>query len=330
MIVQRGIVAVAVLGGLLLGCGGSAPPQEREAQPQPASAPETEAQGKVVARYGPQTLTAGELVVELERVPERSRRMMSAEGRKKFVENYVLNELLFAEGEGQGIAKDPEVERQVNDLRKRLVVQRLVRGLQSVPPITDEQVRAHYDANPGRFSTTTIRARHILVKDEAKAKELHAQVTADPAKFAELAQANSTDSASAKKGGDLGFFGRGRMVPEFEAAAFALERPGQISEPVKTSYGYHVIQLEEIREGTQKPLEQVKEQIRATLRNQALQARTTEYYEQLKQRAGVVIDVAVIEEVATSLPQAAPSKQGSDGAALPSGHPPIGGHPSGP
>jgi peptidyl-prolyl cis-trans isomerase C len=299
-----GLIAGFVLGG----CDRGTPPQQATTTPPAAQAPAAAKvpQGEVVARYGDGTLSAEDLVVELQRLPQRSRAQMDAEARKRFVENYVLNDLLYREGLREGLGNDADIERQVTDLRRRLVVQRVVRKLQDLAPVTDEQVQAYYDANGDRYSTTTIKARHILVKDEAKAKELQEQLKKSPEQFADLAKANSVDTASARKGGDLGFFGRGRMVPEFEAVAFTLKTPGEISEVVKTPYGYHIIQLEERRDGEQKPLEQVKEQIRATLRNEAMQSKTKEYYDQLKQKANLQIDEAALERVAQSIPEPSP------------------------
>lgn len=311
MVARISLCLGLIAGFLLGGCDRGAPPAPntagsppvQSAAPAAAAAPDT---GEVVATYSDGKLTSDELVVELQRLPQRSRSMMDAEARKRFVENYVLNDLLYAEGMREGLGGDPDIERQVNDLRRRLVVQRVVRKLQDMAPVTDEQVKAYYDANPDRYSTTTIKARHILVKDEAKAKELQAQVKEAPEQFGDVAKANSADTASARKGGDLGFFGRGRMVPEFEASAFALKTPGEISEIVKTPYGYHIIQLEERRDGEQKPFDQVKEQIRATLRNEAMQAKTKEYYDGLKQKANLRIDDATLERVAQSIPEPSP------------------------
>ena len=302
-----GIIAGFVLGGCDGGTPPPAPPTAQHAHEAPAPAPASaEKAGEVVARYGDSQLTSDELIVELQRLPARSRATMDADARKRFIENYVLNDLLYQEGVKQGLASAPDIERQVNDLRRRLVVQRIVKKLQDLPPVTDEQVKAYYDANGDKYSTTTIKARHILVKDEAKARELRAQLEQSPDQFAEVAKANSVDTASARKGGDLGFFGRGRMVPEFEVAAFALATPGEISEVVKTPYGYHIIQLEERRDGEQKPFDQVKEQIRATLRNEAMQGKTKEYYDQLKQASNLHIDEAVLERVAASIPEPSP------------------------
>lgn len=292
----------------------SAPQSEGKAPTAPA-VPAAAASGEVVARYGSRVLTADQLASELSRLPERSRRLMSADGRKRFVENYVLNDLLFDEGTRQGMANDAEIERQVTDLRKRLIVQRLVRNLQNISPVTDEEVKKYYEANKEMYSTTTIKARHILVKDEAKAKELLGKVKADPSQFADLAKANSTDTGSASKGGDLGFFGHGRMVPDFERAAFTLKNPGDLSDVVKTPYGYHIIQLEERKPGAEKPFDQVKEQIRATLRNQALQAKTQSFYDELKQKGNVSIDDAAVEKVAAKVapPEASPGAEPAGG-----------------
>ena len=185
--------------------------------------------------------------------------------------------------------------------------------------VADDAVRAFYDGNPQRFGVPEERqARHILLALDqgaeqaevdrvmAEARALVEQLRADPARFAALAKEKSQDPGSAGNGGDLGFFGRGRMVPEFEVAAFALKSPGEISEVVKTPYGYHIIQLEERRDGDQRPFDQVKEQIRATLRNEAMQDKTKAYYDQLKQAANLQIDDAVVERVAASIPEPSP------------------------
>lgn len=106
---------------------------------------------------------------------------------------------------------------------------------------TDEEIQAKYDA-----IKSEVNARHILVADEATAKEVK-QKLEDGGDFAALAGEYSTEPGAAESGGDLGWFGKGAMVPEFEEAAFSLE-PGTISEPVKTDFGYHIIEVVEKRE----------------------------------------------------------------------------------
>lgn len=255
-------------------------------------------------------MTVDELVVELQRLPARSRKLMDANGRERFVENYILHRLLFDAGVERGLDRDPDIQRQVEDMNRRLVVQKLVKELQSVPPITEEQISGYYEENKPRYSTTTLRARHILVREEDLADDLREKLESSPESFEELATEHSVDTASARKGGDLGFFGHGRMVPEFEAAAFALKEPGDLSEVVKTQYGYHIIRLDERREGQPKPLDQVREQIRASLRHEAVQTRTQDYYEELKNQANIRVDAEVVERVSLNLPEPDPTSGG--------------------
>jgi len=303
----------AVLGTLLLpltgGCGKSEP--GGTAAPS-GTAASSSAPGEAVATYKGHTLTSGQVTQELERLPAPSRTYLAAPDRKRqFVENLVMNDLLFQEGQKQGFDRDAEVERQVNDLRKRLVVQRVMKQYQAPPTISDEMVKAQYDQNPGLYSTTQIRASHILVKDEKEAKDILAQLRANPEKFGDLAREKSSDTTSAKKGGDLGMFGQGRMVPDFERAAFAL-KPGEISDIVKTQYGYHIITVTERKEGESKPFDQVKEQIRATMRNKGLQDQVQGHFEQLKKQAELKIDDEALARIQMPPPsaQSAPQSMG--------------------
>ena len=258
--------------------------------PEAAPAKKAEAGGEAVATYRGRKLTSEAIAQEFEHLPAPSRTYLTAPDRKRqFVENLIMNDLLYEEGQKAGYDKEPEIERQVNDMRKRLVVQRVMRQYQNPPTITDEQVRAYYDQNPTLYSTTQVHASHILVKDEDTARQILAEVKAHPDKFPDIAREKSTDTISAKKGGDLGTFGPGRMVPEFEKAAFAL-KPGEISDVVKTQYGYHIIMVTERKEGEPKPFDNVKEQIRATLRNRGLQDQVQAHFDQLKKDADVKID----------------------------------------
>jgi peptidyl-prolyl cis-trans isomerase C len=291
-----------VLVAFLVSCGG---------KPEAPTAGETPSadSGEVVATYKGNKLTSGRIQQELERLPAPSRAYLASPDRKRqFIENMVMNDLLYDEGRRAGHDRDPEIERQVSDLRKRLVVQRVMRRYQTPPTITDEQVKAYYDANPTLYSTTQIRASHILVKDEATAKDILAQIRANPEKFADLAREKSTDTTSAKKGGDLGTFGQGRMVPEFERVAFAL-KPAEISDLVKTQYGYHIITVTERKEGEAKPFDQVKEQIRATLRNKGLQEQVQGHFDDLKKESDLKIDEQALARVPlpTSPPPSSPT-----------------------
>lgn len=296
-------ILVTLLLALTAACGKSEPKGDTAA-PRGTDAAPSAASGEAVATYKGHTLTSGEVTKELERLPAPSRTYLAAPDRKRqFVENLVMNDLLYQEGQKQGFDRDAEIERQVDDLRKRLVVQRVMKQYQAPPTITDEMVKAQYDQNPALYSTTQIRASHILVKDEKEAKDILAQLRANPEKFADLAREKSADTTSAKKGGDLGTFGQGRMVPDFERVAFTLKQ-GEISDVVKTQYGYHIITVTERKEGEAKPFDQVKEQIRATMRNKGLQDQVQGHFDHLKKSADLKIDDEALARVAMPPPSA--------------------------
>jgi peptidyl-prolyl cis-trans isomerase D len=149
-----------------------------------------------------------------------------------------------------------------------------LQALRTKAVVTQQDVRRFYEDNQQQFSTPEqVKARHILLKtgegkneDEVKkrAEDVLAKAKAG-ADFAALAKQYSEDDSNAKNGGDLGLFGRGAMVKEFEDAVFAMQ-PGQISDLVKTQYGYHIIQLEEKKAGQERPFDQVKTQIEDQLK----------------------------------------------------------------
>ena len=277
-----------------------------------------DAGGEVVATYRGHTLTSGRIAQEFERLPAPSRSYLAAPERKRqFIENLVVNDLLYAEGTQAGYDKDPEITRQVDDLRRRLVVQRVMRKYQAPSAVTDEQVKAQYDQNPALYSTSQVHASHILVKDEDSARQLLAEVKAHPEKFADLAREKSTDTVSAKKGGDLGTFSPGRMVPEFDKVAFAL-KPGEISDVVKTQYGYHIIMVTERKDGEPRPFDQVKEHIRAALRNKMVQDQVQGHLDELKKTADLKIDENALARVAPPPPASPATLPGAPPA--PSSH----------
>lgn len=170
--------------------------------------------------------------------------------------------------------------------------------------VTDEEVKKYYEENPGRFEQPeSVRASHILIgtrdqntgaemNDEQKAakrKEIEALLKRARAgeDFAKLAKEHSEDPGSKDRGGEY-TFGRGKMVPEFEAAAFSLEE-GKISDVVTTSYGYHIIKLSEKIPAKKVEFSEVAEDIKEGLTQQALQKQIPEYMDKMRGDAGVEI-----------------------------------------
>ena len=156
-------------------------------------------------------------------------------------------------------------------------------GMRTKIVVPAADIEAAYNSNSQQYQTPEqVRASHILLKTEgkddaavkAKAEELLKKAKAG-ADFAELAKANSEDEASAKNGGDLDYFGRGRMVPEFDQVAFALQ-PGQTSDVVKTQYGYHIIKTTDRKAATTRPLAEVRQQLSDQLSYERAQIQATD------------------------------------------------------
>ena len=134
---------------------------------------------------------------------------------------------------------------------------------------TEDEVKGFYEQNLQRFTTPEQRrASHILVAEKDQADKLFAELQAKPALFAERAKELSKDPGSAKNGGDLGFFGKGMMVPEFETAVFTGKK-GDLVAPVKTNFGYHIIRIDDVQAAQVKPLEAVRGEIEALYAQQA-------------------------------------------------------------
>ncbi len=173
--------------------------------------------------------------------------------------------------------------------------------------VEEETLLSRYEAQQQNYRTPEERsARHILIPvpsdaDPAaeqaareQAEALLAQLRSEDADFAALAKEHSADPGSAAQGGDLGYFGRGIMDPAFEAATFALQ-PGEVSEPVRSAFGYHLIKLEAVRGGEVKPFEEVRDQIRRDIQRERAEE---SFYAQAEQLANLTYEHPDTLEVA--------------------------------
>gem|GEM_PF-789967 len=173
------------------------------------------------------------------------------------------------------------------DLYPNLLNQaRLRKLLASQIKITDDTIRAYYDQNKDSFgSPEQVKASHILVETQAEADALYTQLK-NGADFAKLAQEKSIDTGSGFSGGDLGYFERGVMVTEFEDAAFSL-KVGEISSPVQSQFGYHLILVTDHKAAVTKTFEDVKEQITETLTSQKIYELSQSYISDLHAKADI-------------------------------------------
>lgn len=260
-------------------------------QKQSGSVATPEAKGGVVlAEVNGTSITDQEFYKEQENLPPYLKPMTETpEGKKEMLDTMVVRELIMQQAQKDGIDKSPEVQARLEDLKKRVIVEAFLKKKveQSANSITDAELQDFYKKNIDKFKTgDQIRASHILVRTEAEAKDIEKQLKAG-GNFEELAKKHSIDGAAAK-GGDLGWFGKGSMLPDFEKVAFSLKE-GTISGIVQTKFGYHIIKATGKRPAGTRSFEEVKDQIRAALAPQKQQEVFKQLKDDLKKNAKIDI-----------------------------------------
>jgi len=258
---------------------------------QPAGAQE-KADETIVAKVNGQPITESDMrLAENELGGELGN--LSPEIKRRALAEYLIDNVLFAEAaEAADIASSPEFKEQMNYLRRRVLrEQYFEKTLKDT--IREDEAKQIYDAKVATLEPQEeFSARHILVESEEKAKELRDKI-AGGADFAEVAKENSTDTGSKEQGGLLGYFVKGQMVPEFEAAVVKMQK-GEVSEPVKTNFGWHVIKLEDRRRKAPPSFDSVKD----TIMNSLVVKKAQEKVGSLREKAQLeYIDAGIKKQV---------------------------------
>jgi peptidyl-prolyl cis-trans isomerase C len=185
---------------------------------------------------------------------------MTADAKRDYLVSYLTDVILAAKAaEGKKIADDKDFKSRIAFIRRKLLMEMLLIK-EGKAAVTDAAMKKVYEeAIKQAGDEQEVRARHILVATEAEAKTIVTEVNKGT-DFAELARQKSKDPGAAAEGGDLGWFGKDQMVPEFADAAFKMNK-GQVSEPVKTQFGWHIIKVEDKRTKPVPEFAKVKDQI---------------------------------------------------------------------
>ena len=250
------------------------------AQDKPAEKPATD---PIVIAAGDLSIRQSEFEAALKSLPAEYQQYTSTgQGKRQFAEDYLRMKMLASAGMKAGLDKDPEVVSQMNLMRENLVANAQLGRIEKGVTVSDADLQKAYDAKKNEYEN--VKATHILIackgspaavpgkkeltEEEAKAKaeDLKKQVAAG-ASFEELAKKESDDQGSGANGGDLGAFRRGQMVEEFEKAAFAA-KVGEVTAPVRTQFGYHLIKVDE---HATTPFAEVKQQLERAERQRKVQ-----------------------------------------------------------
>ena len=289
---MRSLLLAGLLAGTALASPGFAQDQSAgQAADQSAEPAGAYDASTVIATVNGTEITLGHVIAMRDRLPAQYQNLPDDVLLTGLVDQLVDQQLL-AEAQSASPETDPLQVKLGIENERRGVLAGLAAEAAVADAVDDAKVQAAYDKLVAEFQPQPeFNAAHILVDSEEKAKALKAEI--DGGKdFAEVAKANSSDG-SAASGGELGWFGAGQMVPEFETAVAALE-VGEVSEPVQSQFGWHLIKLTEKRETAPPTLDQAKPEIENGLRQEALEAKLAEL------RAA-----ATIEKPETGLPPAA-------------------------
>ncbi|MGL4729924.1 MAG: peptidylprolyl isomerase [Bosea sp. (in: a-proteobacteria)] len=216
---------------------------------------------KVLARVDGQAITQGDVDVAVEDLGERLPRGMNEDQRRAYVVDFLVDLRIGAKAaDAAKLADAPDFARRLTYFRQKLLMDDFLMR-EAKKSVSEEAARKLYDESIKQMPREPeVRARHILVEKEEDAKKALERVKGGKEDFAKVAAELSSDPGSKTDGGELGWFSKDRMVQTFAEAAFKLD-VGQISEPVKTQFGWHIIKLEEKRMKEAPAFEQVKPEI---------------------------------------------------------------------
>ena len=232
------------------------------------SAPGSGQQGKVLAVVDGQPLTEAALLKEAESLPPYVRTILeTAAGRAQFLESVITRDLLMREALRRGIDRRPEVADRIAMARKSIVLEALLRdGAEKAPGLSDAALRKIYDANPSLHQVgERVRVSHMLFRDKGRALRILGRAKAGEPFESLMKEVAATNGEVAA---DLGEIERGNFVKEFEVAAFAAT-PGEVTGPIKTTYGYHVIKVYAKSPAGTISFEEMKPKLLAEQREQA-------------------------------------------------------------
>lgn len=248
------------------------------------------AEDKILAKVDGQPITdkdvagaAGSLAQQLAQLPEAARQ-------RAVLDRLIDIKVIAGAAAKSGLDQTPDFKARMEQVRMQLLVNEFVKK-KVESAVSEADIKARYDKDSAAFTPPEeMHARHILVKTEDEAKAIIADL-GKGGDFAAIAKEKSQDPGSGEQGGDLGFFGPGDMVPEFEKAAGELKVGEFTKEPVKSQFGYHVIKLEEKRKQAIPALEAVHDQIRQVLVGEVF----TKMLEDMKKSAKIEIDEAALK-----------------------------------
>ena len=244
-------------------------------------------ENKVLATVAGKEIKESDLQNVISRYPEDKRAYFTTEeAKKQLLEQIVSFELINILGKELKIDDTEEYRENVKQAEKDILTQLTLNKLLLEVTVTDEDALDYYNNNKEQFTQApTVSAKHILVDTKELCEQIKSEIDSNKLTFEEAALKYST-CPSKEEGGNLGAFGRGMMVPEFEEVAFSLDL-NVVSEPVQTQFGYHLVKVEQRNDGVEMKFDEVKPQIVNKLLQEAQQRKYLDVVKELEKKHGV-------------------------------------------
>lgn len=222
-------------------------------------------QDKILAKVGTLTVTDSEVDAFLVELGQRGQSYNNPEGRRAILDQIIANKLFLLDAKRNLLEGESAFRAQLEMIKEKLLIHYASEKALSTVSVSESEARKYYDENSAQFiSEGGVNASHILVDTESEAKGLLTKINSGEITFEDAAK-QSSKCPSKENGGNLGDFGRGQMVPEFDEAVFSMEIGEISSEPVKTQFGYHLIKLNAKNEPKTIDFEEIKDRIKAML-----------------------------------------------------------------
>jgi len=240
----------------------------------------------ILASFGEQTITLGQFNQLWEQIPENYKSQLT---KSNVLDQMISEKLLIQEAKNIGLEKDKDVLEQIKKISEQILVQAfLQKEILDKIQVNDGEVEEYYKKNQDKFTEKEqVHLFNILVETEEKAQEILTELKTGK-DFSEIAKENSI-GPSASQGGDLGYLSKGTIIPEIEDIVFALE-VGELSQVVKTNFGFHVLKITDKKPERVKTLEEVKEDIRQTLLSDKQKEAFDNLIEELKSKVEIQIN----------------------------------------
>ena len=268
-----GLALVVLMGAGLAWAAQTQPDQMQpdQMQSEMKDAPKTDPE-KVLAKVADREIREKDIDQVIRMMgPQGAMMYDNPQGRKAVLDELVSMHLFALKGAEEKLDQTPEFKTAMETFRNQSLARAAIDASLKDVTASDEEAKKFYDEHPDQFTQPErVHVRHVLISDDVTSADAIAKIQADlkaGVSFDEVAKSRSL-CPSAAQGGDLGEVSKGQMVPEFEAAAFALKNPGDLSDPVKTRFGWHIIRLEGRTPSSLEPFDNVKPQLLQYLTNE--------------------------------------------------------------